>query len=45
MSALPDSLHTFASNDSDSQETREWMDALRGHALLGQHRLREHHRA
>ena len=28
MSALPDNLHTFASNDSDSQETREWMDAL-----------------
>ena len=28
MSALPNDLRTFALNDSDSQETREWMDAL-----------------
>ena len=28
MSALPHDLRTFALNDSDSQETREWMDAL-----------------
>ncbi|NCV63942.1 MAG: pyruvate dehydrogenase (acetyl-transferring), homodimeric type, partial [Betaproteobacteria bacterium] len=52
MSALPDNLRTFASNDSDSQETREWMDALsaviasegpdRAHFLLEQ--LLEHAR-
>ena len=28
MAAQSDPLRTFALNDSDSQETREWMDAL-----------------
>jgi len=28
MSALPNELRTFALNDTDSQETREWLDAL-----------------
>jgi len=52
MSALPNDLRTFALNDSDSQETREWMDALsavihaegpeRAHYLLEQ--LLEHAR-
>jgi pyruvate dehydrogenase E1 component len=52
MSALPNDLRTFALNDSDSQETREWMDALsaviqaegpeRAHFLLEQ--LLEHAR-
>ncbi|MEY4342005.1 MAG: Pyruvate dehydrogenase component, partial [Pseudomonadota bacterium] len=52
MSALPNDLRTFALNDSDTQETREWMDALsavieaegpdRAHYLLEQ--LLEHAR-
>jgi pyruvate dehydrogenase E1 component len=52
MAAQPDPLRTFALNDSDSQETREWMDALsaviasegpeRAHYLLEQ--LLEHAR-
>ena len=52
MSVAPEHLHTFAANDSDSQETREWMDALsaviasegpeRAHFLLEQ--LLEHAR-
>ena len=52
MSVAPEHLQTFASNDSDSQETREWMDALsaviasegpeRAHFLLEQ--LLEHAR-
>ncbi len=29
MSAQPSDSHTFAINDSDSQETREWLDALK----------------
>ena len=29
MSAHPSDSHTFAINDSDSQETREWLDALK----------------
>ena len=28
MSALPDSFLGAAANDADSQETREWLDAL-----------------
>ena len=28
MSALPNEQRTFALNDADSQETREWLDAL-----------------
>jgi pyruvate dehydrogenase E1 component len=52
MSALPDSFLGAAANDADSQETREWLDALtaviategreRGHFLLEQ--LLEHAR-
>jgi len=52
MSAQPNDLRTFAANDVDSQETREWMDALsavinaegpdRAHFLLEQ--LLEHAR-
>jgi hypothetical protein len=52
MAAQPEPLRTFAFNDSDSQETREWMDALsaviategpeRAHFLLEQ--LLEHAR-
>ena len=52
MSAQPNDLRTFAANDTDSQETREWMDALsavinaegpeRAHFLLEQ--LLEHAR-
>ena len=52
MSVAPEHLQTFARNDSDSQETREWMDALsaviasegpeRAHFLLEQ--LLEHAR-
>ena len=52
MSAQPNDLRTFAANDVDSQETREWMDALsaviqaegpeRAHYLLEQ--LLEHAR-
>jgi len=52
MSALPNDLKTFAINDADSQETREWLDALsaviaaegpeRAHFLLEQ--LLEHAR-
>jgi pyruvate dehydrogenase E1 component len=46
MSAQPDRVFGAAANDSDSQETREWLDALsavisaegkeRGHFLLEQ---------
>src|SRR3954470_5751113 len=46
MSALPESLPGSAANDSDAQETREWVDALsaviaaegreRGHFLIEQ---------
>ena len=53
MSALPNEQRTFALNDSDSQETREWLDALsaviesegteRAHFLIEQ--LLEHARA
>ena len=52
MSAQPNDLRTMAVNDTDSQETREWMDALsaviqaegpeRAHYLLEQ--LLEHAR-
>jgi pyruvate dehydrogenase E1 component len=52
MSAQPNDLRTFAANDVDTQETREWMDALsavinaegpeRAHFLLEQ--LLEHAR-
>ena len=28
MSALPESLPAVAANDADTQETREWLDAL-----------------
>jgi pyruvate dehydrogenase E1 component len=52
MSAAPETSRTFAANDTDSQETREWMDALsaviasegpeRAHFLLEQ--LLEHAR-
>ncbi|MCZ2290768.1 MAG: pyruvate dehydrogenase (acetyl-transferring), homodimeric type [Burkholderiales bacterium] len=28
MSAVPESAHGFAANDTDAQETREWLDAL-----------------
>ena len=30
MSAMPESFIGAAANDSDSQETREWLDALDG---------------